>query len=346
MAHEIPVTRRSILEHLLAYKRTAVLRTALELRLFDAVQAGHATPAAVGAATGVPERSVRVLLAALAAAGLVVEDGGADAPQYGLPDGAERLLVSTSADYAGGAALVAASQLEWESMGRLTGIVRAGTTPLPVDAGSAGFPYWQDFAEHGTFATHQVADAVTDAVAGVVDDSAPLHVLDLGCGHAIFGLALARRFPGARLTAFDRDDILPHARKNGAATGLSSRTTFVAGDAFQTDLGGPYDVVVLANLLPQFDPHDGVRLLRRAATVLAPGGRVVVAGFTVGDDEPAREYGARMLSLLMLAWTRGGEVPTSPGYLRMLAAAGLDEVEAHDLPGLPSRLFLARPGRG
>lgn len=337
-----PITRQTILETLLAFKRTSVLRTAIELRVFDALADGPRDAAYVAKAVGAPARAVRVLLTTLAAIGYVTEHGVPEHEEFALADGAERFLVTTSPEYAGDATVVAASQAEWESMGALTGIVRAGTTLLDEDASSPDFTYWQDFNTHGTFATRPVAAALTEALGDwAAEKRDTLRLLDLGCGHALFGLLFAQALPQTRVVGLDWPNMLTAARENAAAMGLAERTALIAGDAFTTDLQGPYDLVVLANLLPQYSEQDGIRLLRRAREVLAPGGRVVAAGFTVGDFGPAREFGGRMLSLLLLAWTRGGEVPATEGYLRMFRAAGLTEPEVHDVPNLPTRLFVA-----
>jgi SAM-dependent methyltransferase len=337
-----PLTRQTILETLLAFKRTSLLRTAVELRVFDALAAGPQDADHVASAVGAPPRAVRVLLTALASAGLVTEQGAPEHERFGLVEGADRLLVTSSPEYAGDAVTVAASQLEWETMGSLTEVVQVGGTLLNKDASDPDFTYWQDFAAHGTFATRPVAAGLSAALGTWAAGRERIRLLDVGCGHALFGLTFAQTFPQTDVVGLDWPGVLPQARKNAEAMGLAERTTLLPGDAFTADLGGLYDLVVLANFLPQYSEQDGIRLLRRVGAVLAPGGRVVAAGFTVGDLDPAREFGGRMLSLLLLAWTRGGEVPATEGYLRMFRAAGYAEPEIHDVPGLPTRLFIAR----
>jgi SAM-dependent methyltransferase len=336
-----PITRQTILETLLAFKRTSVLRTAIELRVFDALADGPRDAAHVAEQIGASARAVRVLLTSLASIGYVTEHGAPEHEKFALAEGAERFLLTTSPEYAGDATVVAASGLEWETMGSLTDIVRAGTTLLERDAGSPGFPYWRDFAAHGTFATRPVADALVRALDGWASGREQVRLLDVGCGHALFGLAFAEAVPQARVVGIDWPEVLPMARANAAAMNLTERTDLIPGDVFTDDLQGPYDLVVLANFLPQYSQEESSRLLRRIRGVLAPGGRVVAAGFTVGDFGPGREFGGRMLSLLLLAWTRGGEVPATEGYLRMFRDAGYAEPEIHDVPGLPTRLFVA-----
>ena len=49
----------------------------------------------------------------------------------------------------------------------------------------------------------------------------------------------------------------------------------IAGDAFTVDLRGPYDVILITNLLHHFDFEANVRLLRRLRAALKPGGRAI-----------------------------------------------------------------------
>ena len=66
----------------------------------------------------------------------------------------------------------------------------------------------------------------------------------MACGSGLYGLAVAGSHPGSRLTLLDWTNVLELARGNVARSGLEDRTTYIKGDAFETDLGGPYDLIV------------------------------------------------------------------------------------------------------
>jgi ubiquinone/menaquinone biosynthesis C-methylase UbiE len=107
-------------------------------------------------------------------------------------------------------------------------------------------------------------------------------VLELGCGT---GLVTARLLAaGATVVALDGlPGMLEGARRR------APDATYVVGDAIDTDVGGDYDRVVLSFVLHNFDAEGRVRLLRRAATALAPD----AADGRVGVLEWARPPGAR-----------------------------------------------------
>jgi len=329
------LTKERLFTMMAGYKSTAVLRAAVELGLFDALATGPLSTVDIAARLGVEERALRPLLASAAGIGLLsLQDNG-----YALPPGAAELLVSTAPGYSGGITRVAASDMEWDALGQLAATIRRGT-PL-VDALAPDFPYWVDFATHTTFVTEVLATAVADAVGPVATQRDQLSVLDVGCGHGIFGFTLAQRYPGARVWAQDWPGVLAVAEQHAKRRGVAGRVSYLPGDAFTVDLAGPYDVIVLANVLFHFTPQRAGELLHRLAGVLAPDGRLVVAGFTSGDRPPAEEAHAALLGLLMLATTEGGRMYSTAEYRQMLASAGLVHTEVYTPPKLLPRVIVA-----
>ncbi|MFE2096616.1 class I SAM-dependent methyltransferase [Streptomyces sp. PTD9-10] len=326
------ITRQRLLEMMTAYRSTYLLRTAVELRLFDALADGPADAGEVAATLKSSPRGTRILLRSLVAAGLLDADG----ERFRLPDGGADLLVTSSPGYAGANVNVASSDWEWDTMKRLGDIVRTGAPLTEETADSPGCGYWVDFAENLTFVTKAGAAFVAETLGTGRAD-----ILDVGSGAGLFGYAVAGGDPLSRVWCLDWPNVLDVARKHAERLGLADRTGFIAGDAFSVPLGGPYDVVVVSNLLCQFSKERSSALLHRLSGVLRPGGRMVIAGFTTGDVPPAQAHHAHMLELLMLAWTAGGEVHSPDDYVRMLDACGLVGARVHRRDGLPLRVVVA-----
>lgn len=332
-----PLSRERLFGMMAGYKSTAVLRACVDLGIFDPLAVGPATAGQLAARLGVPERGLGALLAAAAGVGLLLRtDEG-----YALPPGAADLLVSTSPQFCGGIAAVVASQPEWVALGQLAATVRRGSRVPDVDLLAPDHPYWTDFATHTTFVTDKLAGVVAEAVGDWAPGRETLRVLDAGCGHGVFGWTLAQRYPQARVVAQDWPTVLDVAAQHAKRRGVADRATFLPGDLTTVDLGGPYDLVVAANLLFHFSPAAARDLLGRLASVLSPDGRLVVAGFTTGDQPAGVEGHAALLGLLMLSATEGGAMYSTADYVGMLADHGLTGTAVHTRPGLVPRVIVA-----
>jgi len=333
------LTRKRLTEIMQGYKTTALLRTAVELGVFDALTDGPATAGTLADKLGTDPRGARILLDALAAVHLLDKDEA----HYRLPAGAENLLTRRSPHYLGDRVKVMSSDREWDALKRLTEAVRHGGTVLDEHAETAEFDYWVDFAAHASAIAAPTARVMSDALAPWAAGRESLRVLDIACGHGIYGYTFCQRNPGARVSSLDWPNVLPVAAGHAERLGVRDRVEFIAGDMFTAPLGGPYDLVMFTNVLHHFSEKRAVELLRRAAEVLRPDGRLALVGFTGGDEGPAADPFPYLLSILMLAWTNEGEVHSEAGYHRILAESGFSRPDIHRVADLPLRVLIAQP---
>ncbi|WET76814.1 class I SAM-dependent methyltransferase [Amycolatopsis sp. QT-25] len=325
------VTRERLYRMMRVYKETSLLRAALRVGVFDALGDGHGTPAAIATATGADPRGIRLLLNALVALGLVHrhQDG-----RFTLDRGGFSLLVGSSPDFYGGMVDVVASDEEWDAMRDLAAAVRNGGSVRDVNAETPGYHYWETFARSVGPVTVPTAGLLAELLEPWSATRSGTRVLDLACGHGIYGFTLVRRLPGATVTCVDWPNVLEITRQHAREQGLDSQARFVSGDMFELDLGPEHDLVLVTNVLHHFSEARATELLSRATAQLAPGGRIGVVGFVAGDD-PARDPEPHLFSVLMLAWTNAGEVHTTAAHERMYAAAGLRIEATRRVPGLP-----------
>ncbi|MGH9170141.1 MAG: class I SAM-dependent methyltransferase [Acidimicrobiales bacterium] len=117
--------------------------------------------------------------------------------------------------------------------------------------------------------------------AGFVAAYTPESVLDAGCGTGRVALELARR--GIYVVGVDKDpSMLAVARRLGAdlqAELPGTRLQFVKSDVAELDLGGTFDIVLMAGNVPLFTSTGSqMSLVAGAARHLGPSG-AMVAGF-------------------------------------------------------------------
>ncbi len=314
------------------YQRTAALKAAIELDVFTAVGAGADTLPALAARCGAAERGVRALANRLVVDGFLTKSE----ERYGLAPEAAVFLDRSSPAYLGSMITFLDSPAIKAAFDTLTEAVRRGGTAID-DAGTVApeHPVWVDFARAmapGAGMTSQVLASILGPVHG--------SVLDVAAGHGLFGIALARQSPAARLVALDWPAVLEVAAENAAAAGVADRFTRLAGSAFDVDLGTGHAVVLVTNFLHHFDPDTCQTFLRRVRAALAPGGRVAVVEF-VPDESRVSPPEAAAFSLTMLASTPAGDAYTLAEYRRMFAAAGLSEPVLHPLPPTPQQALVA-----
>lgn len=110
------------------------------------------------------------------------------------------------------------------------------------------------------------------ATAAIAELGALGNVLDLGCGRGQLALLLLEAEVADRVHGVDWDaEKVAFAAR--AAEGL--RATFEKGDVREAE-GGPFDTVLLVDVLHYFSRETQDALLDRAAGLVEPGGRLVV----------------------------------------------------------------------
>jgi 2-polyprenyl-3-methyl-5-hydroxy-6-metoxy-1,4-benzoquinol methylase len=158
-------------------------------------------------------------------------------------------------------------------------------------------------------------------------------VLEVGCGHGLFSGYLARRSPRLRVHGVDIDtDKIAVAAASEPLT--DGRLDFAVGDSGSVP-DGPWDAVVLIDVLYLLDEAAQRALLESCAAVLAPGGVLVVKDMATRPRWKARWNAMQeALSVRVLKITAGSPefVFTDPDErARWLVAAGLGDVRARRL---------------
>jgi C-methyltransferase len=334
--HLAPPSPEPVVHMIQGLQVAGILKAAVDLGVFDQIDAGRRDAASVASAVDADQRATSILLDALVALGLLTPG-----PDYGLAPAADAFLVRERQSYLGGATNIFTGTWAWENYGRLAEIVRNGGTIMEHDAETPGLDFWATFAQSsGGIATPQ-AHGLADVLQPWTSRQNELRILDAACGSGLYGLAIASSHPNARLTLLDWGNVLETAQENVAAFGLEARTSYIDGDAFETDLGGPYDLIIASHFFHHFSEARSRQALTRFAAALRPGGRLAINEFTTRADDPAHDPFPALFSVAMLAWTREGHSHTVADYTRWLTECGLTAPEIHAGRGMPSHYLIA-----
>jgi 2-polyprenyl-3-methyl-5-hydroxy-6-metoxy-1,4-benzoquinol methylase len=177
--------------------------------------------------------------------------------------------------------------------------------------------------------------------AELVAGEGELKVLDIAAGHGLFGITVAQRNPKARITALDWPDVLEVASENAAKFGVASRHSGIAGDAFEAEFGGPYDVVLVTNFFHHFDQAACEALMRKIRAALTPGGTCVTLDFVPEPDRVSPPIAASF-AMTMLGSTVSGDAYTFAEYETMFRNAGFVSSTLQRLTKAPQTLILSK----
>jgi ubiquinone/menaquinone biosynthesis C-methylase UbiE len=332
-----PPSPNLLFETLNSYQKTAALKAAIELDLFSAIGDGVSTSAELAARVGASERGVRILADYLVVIGFLTKPNG----RYGLPPNTAAFLTKRSPAYLGGTIEFLLSPTLVRSFDNLTETVRRGSTTLEANGTLAPeHEVWERFARAMAPMMGPTSAAVAKRILN--GSTQPMRVLDVAASHGVFGLAFAQQNPHARVTGLDWANVLKVARENAARLGVADRYDTIAGSVFDAELGGPYDVILLPNILHHFNEAEIVKICQRMKAALKPEGKVVTVEFIPNEDRISPPPDAAF-SLMMLASTPSGDAYTFSEYERMLKAAGFSRSELIRSPESPHAVIVSQP---
>jgi hypothetical protein len=296
---------------LLDWRRVVLTHLAVDTAILDALPA---TADTIAASLDLDPHSVRVLLEALTVWEVVVDDDGTFRAGTEFPDDASRHQLRQHAQFIG----------RWvnDLPARLPDHRRHDAAPRSPEA-LAGW-----LRSMGAGARRQ-APAIIDRCLDAFPDAK--RVLDLAGGHGEYGIEAARR--GLDVTLFDTPPVVDLVGSWPSVSG--SGVALRSGDAFEDDLGGPYDLVLCFGFSHTQPGERIATLFERLAAATAPGGGIAINTFVRGESDVAR-----LFAIQMLVAGNGGDTHRLDEYRSWLSTAGYDEPRVVDDGG--RSLLLAR----
>jgi 2-polyprenyl-3-methyl-5-hydroxy-6-metoxy-1,4-benzoquinol methylase len=278
---------------------TAMVAVGDQLGLYRALaDGGPATQDELAARTGTAARYLREWLSQQAAAGFLTyrQDDG----RYMLPGEAAAVLAdeASPAFLAGGATI---TRGWFAGIDRLAEAFRTGTGIPWHEQDPAVFEGTERFFRPGY--TASLTTEWVPALPGVAGRlAAGGRVADVGCGHGVAAILLARAYPHASVHGYDfHDRSIQVARQQASRAGLGGHIRFEPLDATSYPADG-FDLICLLDTL--HDLGDPAAALAHARKALAPDGAVLVVEPNAAG-EPDQAAGRTQL--------RGVHVPVHAG---------------------------------
>ena len=152
----------------------------------------------------------------------------------------------------------------------------------------------------------------TLALAGRAKNAAPVlahelrlptatRLVDVGGGTGLYSIALLRANPQLRAVVWDRPEVLRVAAEFAAESGVADRLELVPGDFFKDPFPTGADVVLLSNILHDWDIPEARQLVHRCGAALPVGGKLLVHDVfldgDLGGPLPAALYSANLFAV-------------------------------------------------
>jgi predicted O-methyltransferase YrrM len=127
------------------------------------------------------------------------------------------------------------------------------------------------------------------------------HLLDIGGGSGIYSATMVARHPHLRATVLEQPPVDALARREIERLGLSDRVCVASADMFRDPWPTDADIILLSNVLHDWDATEAKQIVARAAEALLPGGLIIVHGAIINAEKtgplPVAEYSALLMNI-------------------------------------------------
>lgn len=297
------------------YWETKILLTGVRLDVFSPLDGKPKSAQEVAGRIGAHEPTLTLLLNALVAMRLLAKEG----ELYRNSSAAERHLVRHSSEYVGHLLLL--HDAEWNNWGKLEDAIRTGRRSVDRHV----FETDTELGSHVLAVLHRIGRQSGPDFARGLQLSGPVRMLDLGGGAGTNAIAFCQVYPELTATVFDLPATLNMTERTVKDTGLESRILFRAGDFNKDELGGPYDVVLMSDILhyQTFDANEA--LARKVFDHLAPGGRLIIKDRFLDEAGTGPAWTTAFALHILVNTQQGGCYKTSDA-MQWITKAGFSSV--------------------
>jgi len=248
------------------YWETKILLTAVRLDVFSALDGKPKTTAEVAGRIAAHEPTLALLLNALVALRLLSKEGVV----YKNSSAAEKHLVRHSPHYIGHLLLL--HDAEWNNWGKLEETIRTGRRAVDRHV----FETDPELGSNVLAVLNRIGQQSGPDLAKRLQLSGTIRMLDLGGGAGTNAIAFCQVYPELTATVFDLPSTLRLTERTIKDAGLESRISLLPGDFNKDSLGGPYDLVLMSDILHYQTFAANEAIVKKVFHHLSPGGRLII----------------------------------------------------------------------
>lgn len=304
--------QQRMMQMITGYWVTQIVGTVATLGIIDHVAGGTATAETIASACGGEPRATLRLLRAAVSLGLLT----CSEARYAVTPLGE--MLASSAGSMRGMAIAQSAPGHWLPWGRFTEAVRSGSRQTLPALGAEIFDYYgahPDEAAAFSGAMEGLSSMVASDVALHLDTTNAKRAIDVGGASGTLLATLLDANTELRGVLLDLPHVVEAAKT--ALARFGGRCEVVAGDFFTSIPEG--DLLLVQNILHDWDDEQCGTILENCAKALLPGGRVVIIEQILSEDGQSL---AALMDLNMLVMLHGRE-RTLREHDALIQAAGL-----------------------
>jgi ubiquinone/menaquinone biosynthesis C-methylase UbiE len=295
------------LRQMSSFMPARIILSANRYRIFDYLEEGGKTAAALATAVKTNRRATELLLNSLVAIGLLIKKN----ELYVNAPVASRYLVKGKPQYQGD--ILDHNNILWDNWSGLDSVLKTGK------------PFRKSH-DHKSFicGMHNIATLKAAGVMKALDLEGVKRILDLGGGPGTYSMAFAKK--KIDVTLFDFPDTLKISKRLARDAGLERNIRFMPGDFMKDAWGSGYDMIFISQIFHSYTPQECIAMLKKSYAAMNPGGRVVVHEFYLDETMTKPPQGA-IFAINMLVNTPAGRSYTPKemsGWLKRAEFAGVE----------------------
>lgn len=322
MSFQVPVVDDTLVwDAWLAMYRMPALSVALELDIFESLDAQPDSADGLAERRDFDARGLRALLPMLMQLGFLALHGG----RYQLTEAGKQYMLKGSPFFWGGlfkrlSATMVAHKLLLETINKER--ARAATR-RPVDGWESGHVDMA-LARDVTAFMHSHSAAAAYGMARTCDFTGIRKVLDVGGGSGVFSIALAGLRPDIYCSIMELPTICELAHQYIEEAGVTAQVDTIVVDMFRQPWPLGFDAHFFSNVFHDWSVATCIDLAKKSYAALPPGGCILLHEMLL-DDSATAPAPAVAFSLLMAMGTLGQQF-TLDQLREILESAGFRDV--------------------
>lgn len=322
-----------------SFMASKALFAGLHIDLFTVLAEQPKTVAQVSEATGVPVNRIGILTTALTSIGLLVLSDEGKLKNSGAADS----FLSRQSRYDFGDYLrYQIDQQMYPFLLQLNAVMQDQLSEGSI----ASYRHWMADEEQASVyseSQHSGSLGPGRSLARIVDLTGAQSLLDVGGGTGAMSISLCNAYEHLNSTIIDFPNVAEIGWRFVSEANLVDRVRYIPGNAIEVQWPSNQDAILMSYLMSGV-PEDAVEtLLGNAFTSLAPGGKLMVHDFMVGDDRRGPALAA-LWQLQHMAFTPDARSLSTGWLTRMGQEIGFQPTQTCNLiPAMTKLVVLEKP---